>query len=77
MNKLQKWMAAASRFEKELLAAHAGTSVETLQQVAGAYRTGELHCGIGLALRISRASLIVDTLPPLSAEDLCTTLRGL
>lgn len=40
MNQLRLWMDAASADEKRALAELAGTTVGTLHQIAGGYRTG-------------------------------------
>lgn len=80
LNILQKWLANATRFEKELLAAYASTTVPTLQQYAGAYRTkGKLHCGPSLALRLDAATRQINAqynkhLPILPAGELCEEL---
>lgn len=73
MNLLQKWMACATPQEKLRLARLAKTSIGTLRQIAGGYKTnGALHVESDLARRIEVAStkIIRDGLPLLKREAL-------
>jgi len=57
VNTLQRWMRAASLEEREQLAKHAGTTLGTLRQTAGAYRTnGKLTASADLAIAIERGT---------------------
>jgi hypothetical protein len=79
LNKLQKWMAKATTAEKAELAKRAGTTIGTLRQIAGGYRTdGKLRCGAVMAMMIQHASSqMPQHLPVLKASDFCKELRGL
>jgi hypothetical protein len=56
-NKLQVWMDRASAVEKLQLAQKAGTTLATLRQIAGAYRTkGALSVSPGMAGKIEVAT---------------------
>ena len=73
-NIFKKWMAAATMAERVRLASLAKTTVGSLTQVAGGYRTaGKPSTGPELARRIEIASarLARDGLPVLKREDLC------
>jgi hypothetical protein len=81
-NKLQAWMQKASPAEKVELAKGAGTTIGTLRQVAGAYRTeGKLRCGALLAIALSGVSHRMHgrnpKLPVLKASDFCVELKNL
>lgn len=81
-NIMSQWLAEATRFEKELLATYAETSVATLQQIAGGYKTeGKARTGPGLALRLEAASKLVNKqfahLPVLPAGELCERLKSI
>lgn len=73
-NVLKKWMATATPAERARLAASAKTTIGTLKQVAGGYRTeGKPSTTPELARRVELASvrLVRDGLPVLKREDLC------
>jgi hypothetical protein len=73
-NVFKKWMSAATLAERVRLARLAKTTVGSLSQVAGGYRTlGRPSTGPELARRIEIASvrLARDGLPSLKREDLC------
>lgn len=73
-NIFKKWMATATLAEKARLASLAKTTLGTLAQVAGGYRTnGRPSTGPELARRIEIAAVRVqrDGLPELKREDLC------
>lgn len=73
-NIFKKWMAKATMAERVRLASLAKTTVGSLTQVAGGYRTaGKPSTGPELARRIEIASvrLARDGLPALKREDLC------
>lgn len=74
MNVLAQWWQAATPDEKKRLAALAETTVESLRQMAGAYRTdGELRVTTDLARRIERGTKALQRpgLKMLWREDLC------
>ncbi len=57
MNPLKNWMQSASPDEKKRLAALADTTVGTLNQIAGGYRTqGEARVEPSLAARIEQGT---------------------
>lgn len=67
MNQLRKWMRAATPQEREQLAALADTTMGTLHQISGAYRSGgKPSVRAGLARRLE-----------LAAEQLRKTNRNL
>lgn len=73
MNALKLWMAQASAQQIKDLAAGAGTSVGTLQQIAGGYRTeGKASTGPTLARLIELAAEQIPVAVPLSRGDLCS-----
>ena len=56
MNNFQRWMSTATTRQKQRLARLAGTTVATLRQIAGGYRTnGKPKTGPVMARRIERA----------------------
>jgi hypothetical protein len=58
LNRLQHWMSKASSDEKKAFAELAGTTVGTLRQVAGAYRTdGKLRVDSDFAIALEQASI--------------------
>lgn len=73
INILRKWMLEATAAEKVRLATKAKTTVGSLRQAAGAYRTGRLNVTPTMARNIEKAaaSLPNKTLPTLKREDLC------
>ena len=81
MNILKKWMDAATAVEKGELANLAGTTVGTLNQIAGGYRTeGVASVRSGLAGRLEAASVKLaeanPKLPTLRRVDLSPECRG-
>ena len=57
MNALKRWMQTATAAEKKQLAARAKTTIGTLYQIAGSYRTGgKAQVDADLAGRIAKAS---------------------
>jgi NAD-dependent dihydropyrimidine dehydrogenase PreA subunit len=73
-NAFKRWWSKATAQEKADMAHLAGTSVGSLTQVVGAYRTaGAVSAGPVLARRIEIASAKVmrKGLPALRREDLC------
>lgn len=73
-NALRRWMSIATPAEKTMLARFARTSVGTLQQQAGGYRTkGKVSMRPELARRVELASqkLVRKGLPVLHRADLC------
>lgn len=75
MNQLRIWLDAASKDEKQRLAAGAETSVGTLAQIAGGYRTaGVANVRAGLARKLEKAAAVLRkqnrALPPLLRTDL-------
>lgn len=73
MNVLAAWWQEATADEKKSLAQLAETTVESLHQMAGAYRTaGELRITSDVARRIERGTvaLLRDGLPALRREDM-------
>jgi hypothetical protein len=83
MNKLKRWMQGATPAEQRRLARLAGTSLGTLQQIAGGYRTkGKLSTTPELARRIELAAfklrpehLGTGAVVALRREDLCRACR--
>lgn len=74
MNKLQKWLLAATPEEKAKLAELAGMSVAVLRQIAGAYRTkGQLRTTPETAreLELAARKIARKGLPELLRENLC------
>lgn len=79
MNTLQRWMRAATPEEKQQLAGLAGTTVGTLKQVAGAYRTkGKLSVSPELAANIALGTFTLyrKGLHLVSVEQLSPTCAG-
>ncbi len=77
-NALRNWMLAASTKEAIQLANAAGTTLGTLQQIAGGYRTeGRAATKPELAAKLEAASIVLTrkNLPPLRREDLCPACR--
>jgi hypothetical protein len=77
-NIFKKWMTSATLAERVRLASLAKTTLGTLTQVAGGYRTaGKPSTGPELARRIEIASvrLAREGLPELKREDLCAACR--
>jgi len=76
-NVMQKWMDAATPKQREQLAKLAGTTLGTLRQIAGGYRTGgKLQVGPELARSLEIASRKVNRSTPeamaiLLRTDLC------
>ena len=73
-NIFKKWMANATMVERIRLATLAKTTVGSLTQAAGGYRTkGKPSTGPDLARRIELAAVKIhrEGLPPLKREDLC------
>lgn len=80
MNHLRLWMQSASSDEKAALADLAGTTVGTLNQIAGGYRTnGEAAIRAGLARKLEKAALVLNkrnkALPQLLRTDLSPECR--
>jgi len=80
MNQLKLWLNAATREEKLALASLAGTTVGTLNQVAGGYRNGgDASVRSGLARKLESAAIALNkrngTLPTLLRTDLSTECR--
>lgn len=80
VNIFQKWMAQATFDEKTRMAELAGTTIGTLRQAAGAYRTdGQLHVEPVLARRIELATIALSKegkLPVLPREKLSPACAG-
>jgi len=73
-NKMRDWIASATRTELDRLAKFAKTTVGTIRQISGGYRTeGEARATPELARNIELAAIKVhrEGLPPLRREDLC------
>ena len=80
MNQLRIWMTAASQDEKAALADLADTSVGTLNQIAGGYRSnGEAVVRAGLARKLEKAASVLNKrnkmLPVLLRTDLSPECR--
>lgn len=80
MNQLRLWMDAASAEEKRALAKLANTSLGSLHQIAGGYRTrGSASVRPGLARRLEQAASLLNKankqLPPLLRTDLAPECR--
>lgn len=80
MNQLRMWMQAASQEEKSALADLAGTTIGTLNQIAGGYRTGgEAIVRSGLARKLEKAAAVLNKrnklLPALLRTDLSPECR--
>lgn len=80
MNQMRVWMQAASANEQSRLAEMAGTTIGTLQQIAGSYRNqGQPTVRSGLAGRIQGAArglrLKNKALPMLLRTDLSPECR--
>ena len=76
MNKLQSWIAAASIPQRDRLVRLAKTTLGSLHQLAGAYRTnGKLRATPELAAAVEKAafkiSIADESLPVIHREDLC------
>ena len=82
MNRLKKWMLAATKQQKIALADMAGTTLPMLRQFAGAYRHKDRGVSMrsGLAIRMEQAAAalhrIDDTLPEMLRTDLSPECRG-
>lgn len=79
-NQMSVWMETADVEEQKQLALLAGTTVGTLQQIAGSYRTsGVATVRSGLAGRLERAADTLrrknKNLPPLVRTDLSPECR--
>lgn len=73
-NKMREWLEQATREELDKLARYAKTTVGTIRQIAGGYRTeGEARTIPELARSIELASvkLARDGLPVILRDDLC------
>lgn len=80
MNQLRIWMHTASVEEREALADLAGTTVGTLNQIAGGYRTGGVAAvRSGLARKLEKAAIVLNkrnkALPMLLRTDLSPECR--
>jgi hypothetical protein len=80
MNQMRVWMQAASKAEQIRLAELSGTTIGTLNQIAGSYRTGgEPAVRSGLAGRIQTAALTIKRknklLPAILRTDLSPECR--
>lgn len=80
MNQLKIWMTAATQEEKHALAELAGTSIGSLSQIAGGYRTnGDAIVRSGLARRLEKAAAVLNrrnrSLPGLLRTDLSPECR--
>lgn len=80
MNQLRIWMHTASVEEREALAELADTTVGTLNQIAGGYRTGGTAAvRAGLARKLERAAIVLNkrnkALPMLLRTDLSPECR--
>lgn len=72
MNALKGWMQLATPHEKVRMAKLADTTVGTLQQIAGGYRTdGEAHTTPELARAIEEACRKFPSLPQIKRTQLC------
>lgn len=77
-NVMKRWLAAARPVERNQLAKFSGTTVGTLRQIAGGYRTrGKLQVSPELARKLEIASIRIRKnskilpLPVLWRTDLC------
>lgn len=80
MNQLKMWMAEASPAEKAALAELADTTLGSLHQIAGGYRTGgPASVRAGLARKLERAAFLLSksnkNLPQLLRTDLSSECR--
>ena len=79
-NEMRRWISEATKEQLEALAAGAGTTVGTLRQIAGGYRTGgKAAVSAELALRVEHASvaMLVDSgVRPVLRGDLCAACAG-
>jgi hypothetical protein len=79
MNVLQKWLAVATPEQQRTLARRAKTTVGTLRQIAGGYRTdGKLRASVDLAVRLEKAAAsmpepLAPRLPREAFVDACRT----
>jgi len=72
MNILKRWIANATPADLRALARAAGTTVGTLRQTAGGYRTrGKLQVTPDLARRLELAAEKLGPLPALDRTKLC------
>lgn len=72
-NDLRAWMSSASPAEKEKLAVLAKTTLGTLRQAAGAYRTGgvlRVEPDLARRIELATAKMARDGLPALRRERL-------
>ena len=81
MNQLKVWMLAATQDEKAALADLAGTTVGTLSQISGGYRSGgEANVRSGMARKLENAAKVLNkrnlALPALLRTDLSHECRG-
>lgn len=71
MNAMRRWMQQATPEQKARLATLAGTTVGTLNQIAGSYRTqGKPRVEADLAGRLAKASRQIKGVPVLFREEL-------
>lgn len=73
-NRMREWLHSATRAELDRLAKLAKTTIGTIRQIAGGYRTeGEARATPDLARNIELAAVKVhrEGLPSLAREDLC------
>lgn len=80
MNQLKIWMLAASTEEKVALADLAGTTLGTLNQIAGGYRNkGDAVVRSGMARKLENAAAVLNkrnsALPSLLRTDLSVECR--
>ena len=75
MNQLKMWMAVATQEEKHALAQLAGTTIGTLSQIAGGYRTGgDANVRSGMARNLELAAKALNKRNPALPEVLRTDL---
>lgn len=80
MNQLRVWMLAASQEEKAALADLAGTTIGTLSQISGGYRSnGDANVRSGMARKLENAAKVLNArnqaLPALLRTDLSHECR--
>lgn len=77
-NKMRGWLECATRGELDKLAHHAKTTIGTIRQISGGYRTGgEARATPEVARNIELASIKVsrEGLPIIFREELCPACR--
>jgi hypothetical protein len=78
-NEMRRWIAAASKEELDLLAEKASTTVGTLRQMAGGYRSGGkaiATASLAYSIELATKDMAHVGLDPVMRGDLCSACAG-